>query len=155
MGQNWAGIGAVQARCEVITGNVLWIAWWQTAWNFIHDDVIKWKHFPCYWPFVWGIHRSPVDSLHKGQWPGALMFSLICACINGWVNNREAGDLRRHEDVHESRVYTMHMYEECMYCCHWLSPSIHPSIHFIPVAFSCMKKAQAINFQNDTKLLKT
>ena len=24
-----------------------------------HDDVIKWKHFPRYWPFVRGIHRSP------------------------------------------------------------------------------------------------
>ena len=24
----------------------------------LHDDVIKWKHFPRYWPFVWGIHRS-------------------------------------------------------------------------------------------------
>ena len=34
---------------------------------------------------------------HKGQWRGALMFSLIW--INGWVNNREAGDLRRHYDV--------------------------------------------------------
>ena len=45
---------------------------------------------------VWGIHRSPVNSSHKGQWRGALMFSLICAWINGWVNNREAGDLRRH-----------------------------------------------------------
>ena len=61
-----------------------------------HDDVIKWKHFPRYWPFVRGIHRSPVNSPHKGQWRGALMFSLICARINGWVNNREAGDLRRH-----------------------------------------------------------
>ena len=40
--------------------------------------------------------RSPVNSPHKGQWRGALMFSLICAWINGWVNNREAGDLRRH-----------------------------------------------------------
>ena len=59
-------------------------------------DVIKWKHFPRYWPFVWGIHRSPVNSLHKGQWRGALMFSLICTLTNGWVNNREAGDLRRH-----------------------------------------------------------
>ena len=29
-----------------------------------HDDVIKWKHFPRYWPFVWGIHRSPVNSHH-------------------------------------------------------------------------------------------
>ena len=61
-----------------------------------HDDVIKWKHFPRYWPFVRGIHRSPVNSPHKGQWRGALMFPLICVWINGWVNNREAGDLRRH-----------------------------------------------------------
>ena len=61
-----------------------------------HDDIIKWKHFPRYWPFVRGIHRSPVNSPHKGQWRGALMFSLICIWINGWVNNREAGDLRRH-----------------------------------------------------------
>ena len=44
-----------------------------------HDDVIKWKHFPRYWPFVRGIHRSPVKSPHKGQWCGALMFSLIYA----------------------------------------------------------------------------
>ena len=61
-----------------------------------YDDVIKWKHFPRYWPFVRGIHRSPVNSPHKGQWRGALMVSLICAWMNGWVNNREAGDLRRH-----------------------------------------------------------
>ena len=64
--------------------------------SLIHDDVIKWKHFPRYWPFVRGIYRSPVNSPHKGQWRGALMFSLICARINGRVNNGEAGDLRRH-----------------------------------------------------------
>ena len=67
-----------------------------------HDDVIKWKHFPRYWPFVREIHRSPVNSPHKGQWRGALMFTLICARIKGWVNNRETGDLRRnraHYDV--------------------------------------------------------
>ena len=62
----------------------------------IHDDVIKCKHFPRYWPFVRVIHWSPMNSPHKGQWRGALMFSLIWAWINGWVNNREAGDLRRH-----------------------------------------------------------
>ena len=61
-----------------------------------HDDVIKWKHFPRYWAFVRGIHRSPVNSPHRGQWRGALMFSLICAWINAWINSREAGDLRRH-----------------------------------------------------------
>ena len=48
-----------------------------------------------------GIHRSPVNSPHKSQWRGALIFSLICAWINGWVNNREAGDLRRHRAHHE------------------------------------------------------
>ena len=68
--------------------------------EFRHDDVIKWKHFLHYWPFVWGIHRSLVNSPHKGQWCGALMFSFICIWINGWVNNHEAGDLRwRHCNV--------------------------------------------------------
>ena len=55
-----------------------------------------------YWPFVRGIHRSPVTSPHEGQWRGALMFSLLCVWINGWVNNREPGDLiryRTHYDV--------------------------------------------------------
>ena len=61
-----------------------------------HDDVIKWKHFPHNWPFVQGIHRSLVNSLHKGQWRGALIFSLICASINGWVNNGDTGNLRYH-----------------------------------------------------------
>ena len=67
-----------------------------------HDNVIKWKHFPRYWPFARGIHRSPVNSPHKGQWRGALVFSMISVSINGWVNNSEAGVLRRprgHYDV--------------------------------------------------------
>ena len=64
--------------------------------QYHHDDVIKWKHFPRYWLFVWEIDRWPVNSPHKGQWRGALMFSLMCVWINGWVNNRKAGDLRRH-----------------------------------------------------------
>ena len=66
--------------------------------HFQHDDVIKWKHFLRYWLFVPGIHWSPVNSPRKG----ALMFSLICAWINSWVNNREADDLRcycAHYDV--------------------------------------------------------
>ena len=70
----------------------------------VHDDVIKWKHFPRYSPFVRGIHRSPVNSPHKGQWRGALMFSLICAWIYGWVNNRAAGDLRRHRTHYDVTV---------------------------------------------------
>ena len=77
----------------------IYAAWCSTKLtNAYHDDVIKWKHFPRYWPFVGG----PVNSPHKGQWRRALMFSLICAWINDWVNNGEAGDLRRnraHYDV--------------------------------------------------------
>ena len=72
-----------------------------------HDDVIKWKHFPRNWPFVRGIRRFPVNSPHKGQWRGALMFSLICVWIHDWVYNREAGDLRRyraHYDVIVMRI---------------------------------------------------
>ena len=57
---------------------------------FYHDDATKWKYFPRYWPFV----RSPVYSPHKGQWRGALMFSLICVCKNSWVNNGDAGDFK-------------------------------------------------------------
>ena len=48
-------------------------------WKWQHDDIMKWKHFPRFWPFVWGIHQSPVNSPHKGQWHRPLMFSLICA----------------------------------------------------------------------------
>ena len=75
------------------------------VWNFEwHGDVIKWKYLPRYWPFVRGIHRSPVDFPHKGQWRGALMFSLICACTNGWANNRDAGYLRRHRAHYDVTV---------------------------------------------------
>ena len=69
-----------------------------------HEDVSKWKHFPHNWPFVQGIHRSPVNSLHKGKWRGTLIFSLICVWINGWVNNREAGDLRRHRAHYDATI---------------------------------------------------
>ena len=72
----------------------------------IHDDVIKWKHFPRYWPFVWRIHLSSVNSPHKGQWRGAWAFSLMCAWINGWVNSRMAGDLRRHRAHYDVIVMT-------------------------------------------------
>ena len=38
-----------------------------------HDDVMKWNHFPRYWPVVRGIHRSLVNFPHKGLWRDALM----------------------------------------------------------------------------------
>ena len=72
-----------------------------------HYDVIKWKKLARHWPFVRWIHRSPVNSPHKGQWRGALMFSLICVWINDWANNREAGDLRCYRAHYDVIVMTI------------------------------------------------
>ena len=65
----------------------------------MHEDVIKWKHFPRYWPFVRGIH--PVT----GEFPAVTRsFDVFIDLlrINRWVNNGEAGDLRHllaHYDI--------------------------------------------------------
>ena len=76
----------------------------------IHDDVIKWKHFPHYWSFVRRIHRSPIDSLKKSQWHSVLMFPLICTWTNDWANNRDVGDLRRHRVHYDVTVmWTYHL----------------------------------------------
>ena len=76
-------------------------------------NISRWRHqmdtLTRYWPYARGIHRSPVNSPHIGQWRGALMFSLICAWINGWVSNRWAGDLRRHR--HHNVVTVMDIQE--------------------------------------------
>ena len=67
------------------------------------------NNLPRYWPLVRGIHRSPVNSPHKGQSRGALMFSLICVWINGWVNSGEAGDLRRYRAQYNVTVMIVHV----------------------------------------------
>ena len=57
-------VGAsVPDKFEITNGNAIEL----TQEKLCHDDVIKWKHFPRYWPFVRGIHRSPVNFPHKGQ----------------------------------------------------------------------------------------
>ena len=87
-------------KCWILSHVSLKVVWWCP----FYDDVIKWKHYPRNWPFMWWIHRSPVNSRHKGQWRGALVFSLICAWINGWVNYRETGDFRRHRAHYDVTV---------------------------------------------------
>ena len=76
------------------------------------DDVIKLKHFPCYWPFVRGIHRSPVNSPHKGQWRWAFIFSLICALNKrlsnqtwGWWFEKLSRPLWRHCNLMACRLF--------------------------------------------------
>ena len=54
--------------------------------------------------YLCGNSPVPVNSPHQVQWRGALMFSLICTRINGWVNNGEAGDLRRNRDHYDVTV---------------------------------------------------
>ena len=86
---------------------LLWsVLIWHKATRLYMVTSSKWKHFPRYWPFARGIHRSPGNSPHKGQWRGTLKFLLIYAWINGWVNNRKAGDLRRHCAHYDVTVMT-------------------------------------------------
>ena len=79
-----------------------------------HDDVLKWKHFRRYWPFM----KSPVTSPHKGQWCKALMFSLVCTWTNRWANNQDAGDFRRHSthfDVNVMQNYAQQMFSSLLF----------------------------------------
>ena len=98
--------------------------------NHSHDDVIKWKPFPHYWPFVRGIHRSPMKSLHKRQWRGALMYSLICAWINNRISTREAGNLRLHRAHYD--VIVMHCEDIFWASTIWWAVSLK-----VPNSFSC------------------
>ena len=73
-------------RCR----GIYMLEWWQNARQALHGDVIKWKHFPRYWPVVRGSPRTQVSDAEL-WW-----FLLSASWIYGWVNNREAGDFRRH-----------------------------------------------------------
>ena len=93
-----------------LVGRQLSSNWWRrgSEGDYIVFKCHQMETFPRYWPFVWRIHRSPVNSTRKG---GALMFSLICAWINDWVNNVESGYLRRHRTHYDVNVMTMLLIE--------------------------------------------
>ena len=78
-----------------------------------NDNVIKWKHLLHDWPFVRGIHQSPVDCPLKDQWCGALMFSLICAWTNDWANNQDASNLRCHCTYYDVNVMKQSIADLC------------------------------------------
>ena len=127
----------------------------------LHHDVIRWKHFPRYWPFVRGIHGSPMNSPHKGHWRGSFMFALICA-LHVWVNNREVGDFRRHRANYEVIVMDRELIERgfsiltpdpsdtstgtilgiCTYCIDVLT-------HWGRVTHICVSKLTSIGSDND------
>ena len=94
-----------------------------------------------------GNSLSLVNSLHKGQWRGALIFSLVCAWTNGWANNREAGDLRRQRANYDVTVvmYVIWVWlwfqnifvclSPCWICESWLSLGLRSAnerrLHFV------------------------
>ena len=79
-----------------------------------HDGVIKRNIFRVTGPLS-------VNSPHKGPWRWALMFSLICAWTNGWVNNRDAGDLRRHRALYDVTL----MVQWCQNAISWLHHDLY------------------------------
>ena len=67
------------------------------------------------------------------------MFTLICARINDWVNNREAGDLRRHLDHYDVSVMMYgHWIQMSYYCCFILS--LGTNLGLTPVGISWLEK---------------
>ena len=106
--------------------------------SWLHETDPWWRHlmgyFPRYWYFVQGIHRSPVNSPNKGQWRGAFVFSLICAWINRWVNNREAGDLRRHR-VHYDVIVMSQLTLLSIFHTHSLYKYPPPILVFVLVSY--------------------
>ena len=106
----------VICQYESIMGRDHWSGpFWALTQNFMTSS--NGKHFPRYWPFVRGMHRPPVNSPHKGQWRGALMFSLICTRINGLVNNGETCDLRSHRAHYDVTVMSIAQVRICNEWC--------------------------------------
>ena len=84
------------------------------TWETAHVDVMKWKHFPRYWSFLCvcgggggggggGIHWPPVDSQ-----------------TNGWANNRDIGNFRRHSTHYDITVMLCRQINT-LFCCMLLS----------------------------------
>ena len=72
----------------------IWLSWWRH----------QMETFSALLALCAGNSPVPETSPHKGQWRGSLMLPLICAWINDRVNNREAGDLRRHRGHYDVNV---------------------------------------------------
>ena len=115
MGQHW--FRQWHVSCSTTSHHIkqcwLFLIWWpwgpitSAKWKVKCYDIMmtsQMETFSALLAFLRGIHRPPVSSPHKGQWRRALLFSIICAWRNGWVNNRDAGDLRGHRAHYEVTV---------------------------------------------------
>ena len=90
--------------------HIFWVylCWWSNLHEYGPSDHMLpwWRHQMETFSVL--LAACAGNSPHKGKWRGALMFSFICAWINGWVNNGEAGDLGRHHANHDVTVMTKH-----------------------------------------------
>ena len=73
----------------------------------MHDDVIKRKHFPRYWPFVWG--KAPVT----GGFPSQRLVTRSFDAFIDLSNNRGAGDKRHHGAHYDVTVMDTSMEDMC------------------------------------------
>ena len=86
--QTWFNLNGLRSFLDLLSC-------WNSGFIISYHDSWMSDYSLCLY-LLFHVHGHPVNSPRKGQWRGALMFSLICAWINAWVNNRETGDLRRH-----------------------------------------------------------
>ena len=111
----------VQFVLIVVDTNVIWVVWFSPLYVTMN---LWWRH-------QWKTHsallarcvgNSPVtgEFPHKSQWRGALIFPLICTRTNGWVYNRDTGDLRRYHAHYGVTVMTQTLLDKCSVCCVWL-----------------------------------
>ena len=70
--------------------STLWM--YSAQWNNWYVDIMQWKRFPHYWPFL----RSLVNSPHKRPVMQGVCCFFTVARISCEINSRVAGDSRRH-----------------------------------------------------------
>ena len=105
-----------------------------------------------------GIHRSPVNSPHKGQWRGALMFSLICNWINDWVNNRETGYFRcyhAHYDVNGMKGCILSLFQSRVSFRRFLSAQIICTLYLWSVIVITVYYSAFENLSHDWYMFST
>ena len=105
----------------------------------LHDDVIKWKHFPRYWPFCGELNSHQwilLTEASNAEARRASMFSLIDTWTNGWVNNQDASGLRCHRVHYDVTVMSLEHnlthpdLNKMVNNCRW-----HFEIHFLEIIF--------------------
>ena len=101
---HWLKSGMVDRRCPIMFSAHSVISTWHMICLQHLARASWWRHQMETFSALLAICPVPVNFPHKGQWRGALMFSLVCTRINGWVNNGEAGDLRRYRAYYNVTV---------------------------------------------------